>query len=239
VRKSILLTALLLLTQAAFAGGAKTWYDIEDMDGWQACSACAGEDGDGPVAVYWTRKDNSPSQDGSSREFFLGGGTPYSNVLFSKRLSGDASFIRAKRHFIYDLYFYYKGPSSAVQALEFDINEHIDGKSYIWGTQCNVRAGHTWDIWVNIDKKWVSTGIYCGTPQTYKWNHVVLEMERTSDNRLRYISITYNGTKHYVNRYYHPRANGWTGLTLNYQMDGNARQEDYHTWVDNFKFTTW
>jgi hypothetical protein len=226
-------------TDTSTGSGSRTWYDIEEMDGWQSCSHCAGVGGDGPIAVYWMKKGiKSPSMDGHSREFFLGGSTPYANVLFSKRLSGDASFIRSKRKFLYDLYFYYTR-AKAAQALEFDINQHIDGKSYIWGTQCNVRAGHVWDIWDNINKKWVSTGVYCGTPPTYKWNHVVLEMERTSDNKLRYVSITYNGKKHYLNRYYRPSSNSWVGLTMNYQMDGNVRQEDYHTWVDNFKFTTW
>jgi hypothetical protein len=226
-------------TSTSSDGDTKTWYDIEEMDGWQSCSACAGVGGDGPVAEYWTRNQvSSPSQDGHSRQFYLGGSIPYSNVLFSKRLSGDPALIRSKHKFIYDAYFYYtNGP--AAQALEFDINQHIDGKSYLWGTQCNIRAGHTWDIWDNLNKKWVSTGAYCPTPPTYTWNHVILEMERTSDNKVRYVSITFNGTKHYLNRYYSPRSNDWTGLTLNYQMDGNVRQEDYHTWLDNFKFTTW
>jgi hypothetical protein len=226
-------------SSTTISSDARNWYTIEQMVGWQSCSACAGVGGDGPVASYWTRNGrSSPSKDGHSREFFLGGSHPYSNVLFSKRLSGDAHFIRGKHHFVYDLYFYYTN-ASAAQALEFDINQHIDGKSYIWGTQCNVRAGHTWDVWNNLDKRWVSTGVYCPTPATYSWNHVVLEMQRTSENKLRYISITYNGQKHYLNRYYSPRSNWWTGLTLNYQMDGNSQQEDYHTWVDKFSFSAW
>jgi hypothetical protein len=221
------------------SSGAKNWYKVEQMDGWQSCSSCAGVGGDGPVASYWSRRGvSSPSRDGNAREFFLGGGTPYSNVLFSKRLTGDAGFIRDQHNFVYDLYFYYTN-SEAAQALEFDINQYIDGKSYIWGTQCNIRAGHTWDIWNNIDKRWVSTGAYCPTPATYSWNHVVLEMQRTSDRKLRYISITFNGSKHYLNRYYSPRSTSWTGLTLNYQMDGNVRQQDYHTWVDKFHFSSW
>jgi hypothetical protein len=221
------------------SGDEKTWYKVEEMDGWQSCSACAGVGGSGPTASNWTKSGvSSPSKDGRAREFYLGGSTPYSNVLFSKRLSGDSSFIRGKRHFVYDAYFYYTN-APAAQALEFDINQYIDGKSYIWGTQCNIRAGHTWDVWDNINKHWVSTGAYCPTPATYSWNHVILEMERTSDNKLRYISITYNGSKHYLNRYYSPRSTSYTGLTMNYQMDGNVRQEDYQTWLDSFKFTTW
>jgi len=240
LRQIVLSFAILLCSAVgSSAGDTKTWYDIEQMDGWQSCDECAGVGGNGPSASYWTKKGiNSPSQDGHSRQFFLGGSTPYANALFSKRLTGDSSLIRSKRKFIYDLYFYYT-KAEAAQALEFDINQHIDGKSYIWGTQCNVRAGHSWDIWDNVNKKWIDTGIYCPTPPTYKWNHVVLEMERTSDNRLRYIAITFNGKKHYLNRYYKPRSNSWLGLTMNYQMDGNVRQEDYHSWVDNFKFVAW
>ena len=69
-------------TQASSGGtstsggeGSKTWYDIEEMDGWQQCDRCAGVGGNGPTAEYWMRKNqSSPSQDGHSRQFFLGEG---------------------------------------------------------------------------------------------------------------------------------------------------------------------
>jgi hypothetical protein len=220
---------------------AKTHYDIEEMSGWQSCSKCAADPSDSsPALATYYMKQNvaSPSQDSDATEFHIGGSAPYANVLFSKRLEGDATVIRQAHHFTYEMNFYYKN-ASAVQALEFDINQMIDGKRFIWGTQCNVRAGAVWDIWDNVNHKWVHTGASCTAPPTYKWNKVVLEMERTSDNKLRYVSITLNGTKRYLNRYYSPTGTSWTGMTMNFQLDGNARMDDYSVWVDNFKLNWW
>jgi hypothetical protein len=219
----------------------KTYYDIEEMSGWGDCSDCAADPDDSspPIAKYWKKQNvSSPSMDGDSTQFFIGGSSSYANALWWKRLEGDASLIRKGRNFVYTLYYYYTN-SSAVQALEFDINQLIDGKRYIWGTQCNVRAGARWDIWNNIEKRWVGTSIPCPAPPTYKWNKVELEMKRTSDNKLHYVSISHNGKKHYLNKYYSPRSTDWTGLTLNFQMDGNKDMEDYSVWLDNFTFKWW
>jgi hypothetical protein len=223
------------------ASDGKIYDDVEEMDGWGSCTDCAADPSDPspPLASYW-RKTNvsSPSMDGDATEYHVGGTSSYANALWWKRLEGDASLIRKGHNFIYDTYFYYT-KASAVQALEFDINQLIDGKRYIWGTQCNVRAGGVWDIWNNIDKRWVHTSIGCSAPPTYKWNHLVLEMQRTSDNKLRYISITLNGNKHYLNKYYSPSSTSWTGLTMNFQMDMNKAADDYSVWLDNFKVKWW
>jgi hypothetical protein len=219
----------------------KTYYDIEEMSGWGHCTDCAANpsDPDPPLAQYWMKQHvSSPSMDGDSTQFFVGGTESYANALFWKRLEGDAALIRKGHHFYYEMYFYYTN-SYAAQAIEFDINQIVDGKRYIWGTQCNVRAGARWDIWDNINKKWIGTSIPCPAPPTYKWNKLVLEMERTSDNKLRYVAISLNGTRHYLNKYYSPSNTTWTGLTLNFQIDGNKAMTDYSVWVDNFKFKWW
>jgi hypothetical protein len=224
-------------------GGSSTsstnWYDIEQMSGWKGCDACAGVNGAGPSATYWWKQfQNAPSLDGKATQYFLGGSTPYSNVLYSKQLINDPTQVAKPHHFVYDANFYYTN-SHAAQALEFDINQLAGGKRYIWGTQCNIRAGAHWDIWDNINKSWVSTGVACTAPPTYKWNHVTIEAERTSDNKLHYISITLNGTKHYINKYYSPTSTSWNGVTVNFQMDGNSTQEDYSVWLDNVSLKYW
>jgi hypothetical protein len=217
------------------------FYNVEQMSGWGHCDECAGAGGTGPSAPYsMTQNQASPSLDGNSTKFWLGGSTPYSNALWWKQLVSEsqAAKNRSLRHFVYDAYFYIENPSAA-QSLEWDVNQFIDGESFIMGTQCSYRAAGTWDIWDNIGERWVSTGIACPALQAYKWHHVVVEFERTWDNKLRYVSLSMNGVKHYINRYYSPRSTSWSGITVNYQMDGNVRQDDYSTWVDKLTLKAW
>jgi hypothetical protein len=217
------------------------FYNVEQMSGWGHCDACAGAGGTGPSASYsMTQGQSSPSLDGNSTRFWLGGSTPYSNALWWKQLVSEsqADKNRSLKHFVYDAYFYLENPGAA-QSLEWDANQFIDGKSYIMGTQCSYRSAGTWDVWDNIGERWISTGIACPPLQAYKWHHVEVEFERTWDNKLRYVSVSMNGMKHYLNRYYSPRSTSWSGITVNYQMDGNYKQEDYSTWVDKLTLRTW
>ena len=218
-------------------GQFKTIYSVEKMSGWGSCSACAGKGGNGPVAPYYMKRGiGSPSLDGHSSEYHIGGSTAYSNALFWKSVRTQmGSAISSARHFIYDAYFYVKNPT-AVQAIEFDVNQYVNHHALVLGTQCNVRAGHHWDIWDNPNKRWVSSGAYCPTPTAYKWHHVIVEVERVSGDKLRYVSITLDGSKHYLNRYYGPRSTSWTGVTLNFQIDGNSHQDDYSVWVNKLTF---
>jgi len=55
---------------------------------------------------------------------------------------------------------------------------------------------------------------------------------------MHYQSITLNGQTHMVNRTYSPfSAPGWYGITVNYQMDGDYRQNPYTVYVDKLNFT--
>jgi hypothetical protein len=114
--------------------------------------------------------------------------------------------------------------------------------------QCNVRNGAHWDVstvkdyskpLTTTNMAWQNTGISCPAPPTYTWNHVVMEVERTSDNKVHYISISLNGVKHFLNIYAPVRTVDptWMGVNVHHQMNGNYQQEDYSTWVDRFSLT--
>ena len=182
----------------------------------------------------------SPSLDGTSAQFWLGGSTPYSDVLWHNKVLAETQLAQneAAHNFVYDLYFYTdNGP--AAQSIEWDVNQFVDGRSYIFGSQCSYRSRDTWDVWDNVNSKWVSTGVSCGALQSNTWNHVVLEFERTTDDQLHYIALTLNGSRHYLDSYYPSTATTWSGVTVNYQMDGNYQQTNYSTWVDQMKLTYW
>ena len=141
-------------------------------------------------------------------------------------------------HFTYDVYFYLTNPNFS-EALEFDLNQYIGGKQYIFGHQCSPKWSKTWDTWNQSTGHWESTGIPCPVFSAYKWNHVVIEVERTGDNQLHYVAITYNGVKSYVNRYRAPTGTAWNGFSVDFQMDGDYAQNDYATWLDKMNINYW
>lgn len=215
--------------------------NLQQQSGWGSCDSCAGAGGNGPTAPHGLNQNlSSPSMDGHAAQFWLGGSHPYSDALWWKKVlvENQVSQNRAAHHFVYDTYFYITNPAAA-QSLEWDINQFVDGRSYIFGNQCSYRSAGTWDVWDNVKSKWVSTGIQCPTPAAYSWNHVVIEAERTSDNKLHYISLTLNGNKHYLNWYYPSTGTSWSGITVNYQMDGDYKQTNYSTWLDKLNLNYW
>ncbi len=201
--------------------------------------------------VTWSMQQGikTPSLSGHSTQFNIGGTVPYADVLWSNPLIGQGStqglpdsghtLLPTLHNFTYDAYFY---PTNlgVTQVLEFDVSMYFNGLGLIWGNQCNIGGGHVWDIWDNVDQRWVSTGVACN-PVNNTWNHLTIQVQRESDNWLLFQSITLNGVSTPINKYYAPGSApaGWWGITVNYQMDGNYQQSAYTTYLDNFSFTYW
>jgi hypothetical protein len=149
----------------------------------------------------------------------------------------NRTLIPSIHHFTYDAYVYVTN-ASVTQSLEFDVNMYLNGVGMEWGTQCNHLDGGVWDIWNNINAKWVSTGVACNLINN-GWNHVTLQVQRQSNNDLLYQSITMNGHTYTLNRTEapFPVPSGWYGVTVNYQMDGNHTQASYTTYLDKLNLT--
>jgi hypothetical protein len=207
------------------------------------CSSCKPA---GPQTTWsMTQKISSPSLSGDSTRMDIGGDTVYSDVLWNNHLIGDFSsqgmpdynrtIIPGLHSFTYDVYFYVEDPSVS-QALEFDINQFVGGKSYIWGHECRIAGGNEWDIWDNPGQKWHPTGVAC-KPLANAWNHLVLQVERTSDDQVLFQSITLNGVTSTLNYSENPTATTWYGVTINYQQDGDHSQTPYSVWLDKLNFT--
>jgi hypothetical protein len=135
------------------------------------------------------------------------------------------------------VYFYAKNISVS-QALEFDINQFLAPKGFIWGHECRIAGGHEWDTYDNVHKKWVPTGVPCN-PKSNAWNHLVIQVARTSSNQLLFKSITLNGVKHTLNIVRAPGSTSWHAVTINYQQDGNRTQTAYSIWLDRLNFSYW
>jgi hypothetical protein len=221
-------------TTGTTSSSAKTFYNIDQMTGWKSCSACAGTGGDGPVAKYWMKQGiSSPSMDGKSTQFFLGGSTPYANALWWKQLGAND----APANFVYDLYYYIKTPSAA-QALEFDVNHARLGKRFIFGTECDFKHYKVWKVYDPYNRKWRTTSIPCPVPKAYAWHRVTLEFRR-ADGKAKFVAVTINGNKHYFNRAYSPHSTSAREVNVAFQMDGNGSQTDYSVWLDKVTLKYW
>jgi hypothetical protein len=65
-------------------------------------------------------------------------------------------------------------------------------------------------------------------------------VQRTSNNQLLFKSITLNGVTNNINITENPGpAPGWYGVTVNYQQDGNFKQQGYSIWLDRLNFSYW
>jgi len=235
------------------SSGGGVFTNLHQQPGWTGyallppayniCNSCTPS---GPQATWaMTQNISSPSLSGNSTRMDIGGQTDYSDILWNNHLIGDFSsqgmpdynhtIIPNLHSFTYDVYFYVENPSIS-QALEFDINQFVGGYSYIWGHECRIAGGNEWDIWDDPGQTWHPTGVPCN-PLPNAWNHLTLQVERTSDNQLLFQSITLNGVTSTLNYYENPTTTTWYGVTINYQQDGNYEQTPYSVWLDKLNFT--
>jgi hypothetical protein len=163
--------------------------------------------------------------------FHIASSHAYADALWWKQLGASAA-----THLVYDVYFYIKTPQYA-QALEFDNNQANGSHRWIFGTECNIAAGR-WDVWANASGKWTSTGIPCKMPSAFKWHHLTWEFQRVG-NYVKYISLTLDGVKHYVNRSYPARASSVKELNVAFQMDMRSNHVAYSTWLDKVSLKYW
>ena len=251
----VLLTALLGPT--AFAQTTSPYYhkiyNLQQQKGWSGyallaptwgiCTSCSPTGSN----INWSRIPNisSPSLSSHSTNHHIGGTHSFGDVLWNNHIIGNFSsqgmyntaIVPNLHNFVYDVYFYAKN-ISASQALEFDINQFLAPKGFIWGHECRIAGGHEWDTYDNVHKKWVPTGVPCN-PVNNAWNHLVLQVGRTSSNQLIFKSITLNGVTHKLNIVRAPGSTSWKAVTINYQQDGNRTQTAYSIWLDRLNFSYW
>src|ERR1700722_1325117 len=231
---------------------------IQNMTGWQSCSAdfpansqragqlCAAGNKNVPSSTM-TEGQSTPSMDGKSAQFSMSapGGTPnptygYSNELYFNPIAGGTNVST----FTYDLYFWIDNPE-APQALEFDLNQAYDDtglgnpQRWTWGSECNFK-GETpgrWDIWDDAIGKWEPTNVPCNPFPANTWNHLTWNFHR-SGSQVVYDTLTVNGQVYQVNTTYdnHP---GWDleEIDTAFQMDLDSNADPYNVWLDQVSLT--
>lgn len=234
---NVLKSGTITFTASSSSGipsNATHYSNINQMTGWESCDTCAGWGGSGPTATHtMTQNLSSPSLDGKSAQFYLKGSTPYVAALWWKQLGANS----AVSNFSYDLYFYLKTPSAA-QALEFDVNQSLNGQKYIFGTQCDIKGNHDWDVYDAAAHKWMQTGIACSAPAAYTWNHLTLEFQR-ANGMVKFVAVTLNGKKSYINKSYSPASSSAKELNVAVQLDADGTYTPFSEWTDKINLTAW
>lgn len=215
----------------AIASTQPTIGQIQAMDGWDSCSVCAGRGGDGPGTDHGLQQHiGTPSLSGSSSQFSAGG-VPWGAALWWKQVGGNDDVYNLH----YSLDFYMENPGAA-QALEFDVNQNAGGLRYIFGTECDIKDTGTWRVWNSQAGHWVSTGIPCGSPYAYAWNHLEWQFQRTGGG-VRFVSVSLNGQTQNVDYWFPAYAEGGSGIDVAFQADLDGSGQTVAVWLDNVSLT--
>jgi hypothetical protein len=217
---------------------ARVFSKIEQMSGWGACAtaACAGTNG----GVYWTAQNiTTPSLDGSSTEFYAGGG-PYADMLHWKNLGVSLTTTK----FLYDVWFYVDNMAVA-GALEFDYLQVVKGKKYNFSSQCDYYYGNHWDVWDGTGKHWVHTNMPCPKFTANTWHHYKMYGEIIpSTGQTHYFNIWVDGVDSMPNStyaYQKAENTNWpNNATVQIQEDLTSKPGNgLHQWVDKVTLSVW
>jgi hypothetical protein len=229
-RLLVITGALALLVASASAG---TYSNLEQGSGWVGSSSVAVGPNGGITKSYSMAKGvRTPSMDGASARYSLGGSQPFTNAIWWKPVVQNTT----ASHFVYDMYLYMTNPRAS-QALEFSANQTVAGRRYKFSTQCAFERG-VWRIYSPFTKSWISTSAPCSRPPAYKWNHITLEYAR-SGGKAQFVSVTVNGKKSYLNKSLGTYAVNDNKVYVHFQMDGNRYQDDYSVWIDKMNLKIW
>ncbi|MGI9101670.1 MAG: Ig-like domain-containing protein [Terriglobales bacterium] len=215
-----------------------TQIENTDTSTWGSCSNCAG--GANNTSSFWTANwQSSPSIDGSSREFYVGG-PAWTAALFWKKLGAHDS----ATHFIWDFWVYTNSSSlDNVWTFEFDLFQAIGGYEYMIGTHCSIGDGY-WYGWNQATNRWVQfSSAPCKKSQWTPgvWHHVVWYMERIPNSHYyKYDGLVFDGAAYTINMSQPANYTGWAdNLGVQWQVDTNGNGGDVHWWVDKVKLTYW
>jgi hypothetical protein len=217
---------------------AKVISAIETKGPWGHCSDCAANPADStPPIAQWVFQQwqNTPSIDGNSLKMKITGTQAYANVLHWIKFGNQNAY----RNFIWEFWVNGDNASLSAQNLEFDLFQAVNGRKFMFGSQCNYKKG-IWQAWNHINK-WVDLPtVPCTKFKPGTWTRVVWYMQRTSDNRMRYVSLTVGSKTYQVNSYQPSYTSSWGDtFGVQFQQDLDKYATDYTIWVDKVKVSMW
>jgi hypothetical protein len=219
---------------------------IEDSTGsWGQTSAEAG-----PLNVttdFWMAPfQTSPSLDGSSREFYVGGPV-WTAALWYHPVQSYTGQYNSATHFLWDFWVYVDSSSMQnVWTLEFDLYQAISGYEYMIGSHCqfsSTQQGNYWYGWNQVTHQWIQTSVPCSRNLMPggQWHHIQWMMERIPNSHYyKYDTLVVNGTVYPINMTQPADWSGWGDtLGVQWQVDTNANGGSVHMWTDKVTLTMW
>ena len=241
--KCVVVCSVMLCSAAAWS--ATKYSKLEDSQSWSSCVACAGGKSNN-ASIATSGFHESPSRDGSSRDFWMSGGA-FSNALWWHKIGKN----NTAKNFSFDFWLKVASNTSAAQAFEFDAFQFISGRRYMFGTQCSYGTG-VWDIWDSGAWRWVHTNVPCKRFVPNVWYHITMTFHRTGDKYTHYDKLTIvqlnssyavvANTTYSFNKALPSGWNpdGWSDTVgVQFQMDIGKNGADMQEWVDQVSLTAW
>src|ERR1700680_1043568 len=126
------------------------------------------------------------------------------------------------------------------QALEFDFPVWIGGKSFYFGTQCNILgSGKKWQYW-NATTGWHDTNVNCslstGAWHTVKWYGTI----NHNNNTYVYSAMQIDNQQYNINQSVTAGSTTFgDNFTVQFQLDGNSTGSGYTEYMDEVSAWTW
>ena len=229
--------SLLVVCVACGSGGAAdptgptTVSNIQNQSGWTGCTgpSCAG--GVGNATYSLIQGESSPSMDGMTAEFQLGGATGLSNVAWTKTLPASDS----ATEFTLDLQAYVDC-GCWPQSLSFGVSQVTGGQDYSFKYECDFDGTGDWNLWDPAHQVWADTGLACSPLAPKGWTHLVFQMER-ANGQLHYKGFSVNSQSYPLNIYFNPGARTPDALEVHFDEGGDSVQDPYSVWLDQVTLT--
>jgi hypothetical protein len=217
------------------SSGLTVFDRIEEQSEWQTCGNCGNTGASGATASYtMTRGISSPSKDGSSSQFWIGGPYAFKNAYWYIGHSNSPS--TPVNYLKYEFDIYVPGQSvSAPQAIEFECQQKANGYVYNFAWQADYARGQ-WRIFNYVTRAWEPTNVPLKKFSGDTWHHVIAEYHAQGSNVV-HDALTIDGVRSTVGISHGAKYVGGTGhyLTNAFQLDLNGSATDYKVYVDGMK----
>jgi hypothetical protein len=208
---------------------------IEEQTDWQTCGNCGNTGASGATASYnMTRGITSPTLDGSSSQFWIGGSYAFKNAYWYIGHSGSPS--TPVNYLKYEFDIYVPGQYvSAPQAIEFECQQKANGYVYNFAWQADYARGQ-WRIFDYITRAWEPTKVPLKKFSGDTWHHVIAEYHAQGSNVV-HDALTIDGVRYSVGISHGAKYVGGTShyLTNAFQLDLNGSATPFKVYVDGMK----
>jgi hypothetical protein len=208
---------------------------IEEQSEWQTCGNCGNSGASGATASYtMTRGISSPSTDGSSSQFWIGGPYAFKNAYWYIGHSNSPS--TPVNYLKYEFDIYVPGQYvSAPQAIEFECQQKANGYVYNFAWQADY-ARAQWRIFNYVTRAWEATNVPLKKFSGDTWHHVIAEYHAQGSNVV-HDALTIDGIRYTVGITHGAKYVGGTShyLTNAFQLDLNGSATNYKVYVDGMK----